>query len=150
MPACPSMQTLKHFAAFLAILFATAAQAADDGVQFFEQKIRPVLVEHCYSCHSAQARDAKKLQGGLYLDSAAGVAAGGESGAVLVKGKSAESRLLKALKHDGLEMPPAGKLPEAVIADFAKWIDLGAPDPRGGDAPIKPKREINLDEGRKW
>ena len=47
-------------------------------------------------------------------------------------------------------MPPTGKLPDDVIADFAKWIDLGAPDPRGGEAPVKPKREINLDEGRKW
>lgn len=127
-------------------------QAADDaaGIQFFEQKIRPVLVEHCYSCHSAQARDAKKLQGALYLDSAAGIAAGGESGATLVKGKASESLLLKALNYDGLEMPPAGKLPDAVIADFAKWIDMGAPDPRSGDAPTKPKREISIDEGKKW
>src|SRR6185436_15880032 len=104
------------------------AQAADDeGIRFFEQKIRPVLVQHCYSCHSAQARDAKKLQGKLFLDTAAGIEAGGESGAVLVKGKSAESRLIKALKYDGLEMPPSGKLPDDVIADFAKWIDMGAP-----------------------
>lgn len=134
------------------ILCPTAqAVAADaEGVQFFEQKIRPVLVQHCYGCHSAEARDAKKLQGGLYLDTAAGVLAGGETGPSVVKSKSAESLLLKALKYDGLEMPPAGKLPDEVIADFAKWIDMGAPDPREGDVPAKPKREINLDEGRKW
>jgi hypothetical protein len=124
--------------------------ADDDGIQFFEQKIRPVLVEHCYSCHSVAARDMKKLQGGLYLDSAAGVAAGGESGPVIVKGKTAESPLLKALKYDGLEMPPTGKLPDAVVADFAKWIDLGTPDPRAGEVPAKPKREINLAEGKNW
>src|SRR6185503_9284117 len=122
----------------------------DEGIRFFEQKIRPVLVQHCYGCHSAKARDAKKLQGALFLDSAAGIAAGGESGAVLVKGKSNESRLFKALQYDGLEMPPSGKLPDDIVADFGKWIDLGAPDPRGGETPDKPKREINIDEGKTW
>ena len=117
------MKTLIQIAVSLAtaMTFPMVSHAADDeGVQFFEQRIRPVLVEHCYGCHSVQARDEKKLQGELYLDSAAGVAAGGESGVVLVKGKSAESLLLKALKYDGLEMPPTGKLPDEVIADFAK------------------------------
>jgi hypothetical protein len=133
-----------------AALPAALPAADDNGVQFFEQKIRPVLVQHCYSCHSTAARDAKKLQGGLFLDSAAGIAAGGDSGAVLVKGKASESLLIKALQYDGMEMPPAGKLPAEVIADFAKWIDLGAPDPRGGEAPAKPKREINIEEGKKW
>lgn len=128
----------------------TLAEADDQGLQFFEQKIRPVLVQHCYSCHSVEARNAKKLQGGLYLDTAAGVLAGGETGPSIIPGKSAESLLLKALKHDGFEMPPAGKLPDEVLADFAHWIDLGAPDPREGAVPTKPKREINLDEGKKW
>ena len=92
--------------------------ADEEGIQFFEQKIRPVLVEHCYGCHSVEARDLKKLQGGLFLDSAAGIAAGGDSGAVLDKGKSADSLLLIAMKYDGMEMPPTGKLPDEVIADF--------------------------------
>ena len=127
-----------------------AQTSNEDGLKFFEQKIRPVLVQHCYSCHSVQAHDAKKLQGGLYLDSAAGTLLGGESGPVLIKGHSADSRLLKALKFEGLEMPPSGKLSDEIVADFAKWIDMGAPDPRQGEAPIKPKREINIDEGRKW
>lgn len=132
----------------------TSALAAEEptpeGLAFFEQKIRPVLVEHCYSCHSVAARDAKKLQGELYLDSAGGLLTGGENGPSIVSGKSAESRLIKALKYDGLEMPPAGKLADEVVADFAKWIDMGAPDPRGGDAPTTDKREIDLAEGRKW
>lgn len=145
-----------RFRLLLAVALATvscpawAQDSPDVGIQFFEQKIRPVLVQHCYSCHSVSARDAKKLQARLYLDTAAGIAAGGESGAVLVKGKSAESLLLKALRSDGLEMPPSGKLSDEIIADFAKWIDMGAPDPRAGDAPITRAREINLDEGRKW
>ena len=130
--------------------FAFAFAADDEERQFFEQKIRPVLVEHCYSCHSNQAVDAKKLKGELLLDSAAGLAAGGESGAVLVKGKSAESLLLKALMYDGIEMPPSGKLSAETVADFAKWIDKGAVDPRAGETPIKPKREISIDEGKKW
>ena len=130
--------------------FSFAQPANDDGLVFFEQKIRPVLVQHCYSCHSVEARDLKKLQGALYLDSAEGISAGGESGPVLEKGKSAESRLIKALKYDGTEMPPSGKLPEEVVADFAKWIDMGAPDPRHSSAAIKPKREINIDDGKQW
>ena len=151
-PQTPSlMKKLIPIAVSLAMMVPTFSHAGDDeGVQFFEQKIRPVLVQHCYGCHSVAARDEKKLQGELYLDSAAGVAAGGESGEVLVKGKSAESLLLKALKHDGMEMPPSGKLPDEVIADFEKWIDLGAPDPRDGESPVKPKREINVDEGKQW
>jgi hypothetical protein len=97
-----------------------------------------------------QAHESKKLQGRLFLDSADGILDGGESGAAIVKGKSAESLLLKALKFDGLEMPPAGKLPDEVIADFAKWIDMGAPDPRVGGASVRPKREINVAEGKQW
>jgi|GEM_PF-13933 len=158
-PASTAMNALR-IVAVSAIVWPLLAQvgvaagpdAAPDaeGVRFFERKIRPVLVEHCYSCHSAAARDAKKLQAALFLDTAAGVAAGGESGPVIVKGKSAESTLLKALQYDGFEMPPAGKLSDGVIADFAKWIDMGAPDPRSGEAPVAAKREINVAEGRKW
>ncbi len=122
----------------------------EEGQKFFEQKIRPVLVQHCYSCHSVGARDAKKLQGALFLDSAEGILAGGESGPALIKGNVAESRMIKAMKYDGMEMPPTGKLSDEIIADFAKWIEMGAPDPRVGAAPNKPKREINIDEGRKW
>src|SRR6188472_1445664 len=111
------MKTFLPISVLLAqVILSTSLAADEEGVQFFEQKIRPVLAEHCYSCHSEAARDAKKLQGGLFLDSAAGVAAGGESGTLLVPGKSAESLLLKALKHDGLEMPPDGRLPDEVVA----------------------------------
>ena len=122
----------------------------EDELKFFEQKIRPVLVQHCYSCHSVAAQESKKLQGGLFLDSAQGLLTGGDDGPAIIKGKSAESRLLKALRYDGMEMPPSGKLSDEIIADFAKWIDSGAADPRDGSAPLKPKREINVEEGRRW
>ena len=142
---------------FIPVLLTTVTASAlaqaptEEGLKFFEMKIRPVLVQHCYSCHSVEARDAEKVIGaGLFLDSAEGVLVGGENGTALVKGKSVESRLIKALKYDGVEMPPKGKLSDEIVADFVKWIDMGAPDPREGAAPVKPKREINLDEGRKW
>jgi hypothetical protein len=129
-----------------AILRAQQPDAA--GIEFFEQKIRPVLVQHCYSCHSEEARSSKKLQASLLLDSRQGVLAGGESGPVIVIGKSSESPLVTALKYDGLEMPPAGRLPDSVVADFAKWIDMGAPDPRAEQTTLVTKREINVEEGK--
>ncbi|GIW79103.1 MAG: hypothetical protein KatS3mg105_0910 [Gemmatales bacterium] len=103
-----------------------AAQPA--GIEFFESKIRPVLVQHCYSCHS---KDAKRLRGGLRLDTREGVLRGGDSGKIIVPGKPSESLLIQALRHRGEPaMPPKGKLPDSVIADFERWIALGAPDPR--------------------
>ncbi len=108
------------------------AAAADDqqGVEFFEKKIRPVLVKHCYACHSSQAEKANKLQGGLRLDSREGIAAGGDSGAVIVPGDARASGLMSALRYEDYKMPPQGKLPPQVVADFEKWIARGAPDPR--------------------
>ncbi|MBK8037426.1 MAG: DUF1553 domain-containing protein [Verrucomicrobiaceae bacterium] len=116
------------------------AFAAGDSIAFFEQKIRPVLVEHCYSCHSAEA---KKLKGNLYLDSKAGWEKGGDSGApAIVPGRPEESLLIRTVQHleEDLEMPPKKpKLPDAVIADLVTWVNMGAPDPRDG-AKIEAKR----------
>ena len=117
-------------------------------LEFFEAKIRPVLVKHCYECHSAEAEE---LEGGLALDSAAAVLAGGDSGPALVPGKPKESLLLDALNYGDIEMPPDGRLPKEVIADFERWIEMGAPDPRkGGQAPPVARRTIDIDEGRKF
>jgi hypothetical protein len=108
---------------------ATALRADDDGTEFFEKKIRPILVQYCYECHSANA---KKLGGGLLLDSRDGVRKGGDSGAVLESGKPDESLLIEAVRYggDAVKMPPKGKLPAAAIADLEEWVKLGAPDPR--------------------
>src|SRR5205085_7271600 len=95
--------------------------------EFFEKKVRPGLVQHCYQCHSAEA---KKLKGGLHLDTRDGVRKGGETGPAIVPGKPADSLLIQALRYGELKMPPKGKLPDAIIADFEKWIAMGAPDPR--------------------
>jgi mono/diheme cytochrome c family protein len=115
------------------LLSAVAVSAADDpaGIAFFEQKIRPVLAENCYECHSAKA---KKLKGGLYLDSKAGWEKGGDSGqSVIIPGKPDESLLLRTVLHTepDMEMPPKKpKLPDSVLADLTAWIRMGAPDPR--------------------
>src|SRR5262245_7118856 len=104
------------------------------GIDFFEAKVRPVLVEHCYSCHSAGI-PAKKLEGGLLLDSRDGLLKGGDTGPAFVSGKPADSLLVKALRYDGdLKMPPKGRLPDTVIADIERWIGMGAPDPRTASA----------------
>ena len=103
---------------------------------FFETKIRPVLVKHCYSCHSA---DAKKIGGRLFLDTRDGLLVGGESGPALIAGRPDESLLIQSLRYQDLEMPPKDRLPEAVINDFVEWVKLGAPDPRiKGAKEVKP------------
>jgi hypothetical protein len=105
-----------------------------DEADFFEKKIRPVLVQHCYSCHSHEAKD---LQGGLHLDSREGVLKGGDNGPAIVPGKPDASNLIKALRYgqDFAQMPPKGKLPAEVIGDFEHWIAAGATDPRLGASP---------------
>ena len=114
-------------------LGASTASAAEPDYTLFENKIRPILVEQCQSCHSEAAAKAGKLKGNLKLDTRAGVLKGGDNGAALVPGKPGESLLLKTLKYEGdIQMPPTGKLDAKIIADFEKWIAAGAPDPRVG------------------
>ena len=123
-----------RLAPIVAVLFgAPFATAAEPDYSHFENKVRPVLVEQCQSCHSDAAAKAGKLKGNLRLDTRAGLLKGGDSGAVIVAGKPGESLLLTMLKSDGdNQMPPTGKLDAKVIADFEKWIAAGAPDPRTG------------------
>ena len=123
-----------------------AAEKNAKGVAFFEAKIRPVLVEKCYSCHS---NSADELKAGLHLDSRGGILKGGDSGPSAVPGNSAESLIIQAINYDGYEMPPTGKLSKETIADFEHWIEMGMPDPREEAAPAA-KTGINIDEGRKY
>ncbi len=99
---------------------------------FFENRIRPVLVEHCYECHSERSDNP---QGGLRLDYRQSVLEGGESGPAVVPGEPEQSLLIEAVRYESLEMPPKGKLPEAAIDDLVRWVSMGAPDPREGTAP---------------
>ncbi len=122
-------------------------QEADPAkLEFFEKKIRPVLAQHCYRCHSQEARP---LQANLLLDTREGTRRGGDSGPAVVPGKPEESSLIGALRFETFEMPPEGKLPAAVIADFEKWIADGAVDPRDGKA-LASAPEIDLEAGRQF
>ncbi|TVQ03258.1 MAG: DUF1549 domain-containing protein [Planctomycetaceae bacterium] len=138
----------RRFAAFaapvigLGMLSAALAQPPQqrDAVRFFESRIRPVLIEHCYECHSGDAAD---VGGGLLVDSRAGLLRGGVSGPAIVAGRPGSSLLLSAIRHSEakLAMPPpdAGdKLPDNVIADFESWIRRGAFDPREEDRDARP------------
>src|SRR5438093_7952567 len=115
--------------ALLVLLLLPPAVAADD--EFFEKKIRPVLVENCFGCHSDKA---PKLKGSLKLDSRAAILKGGDSGPAVALDAPDQSLILRAInyKDTDLQMPPRGKLPDATIADLAKWIKLGAPYPASG------------------
>ena len=93
--------------------------------QFFEQNVRPLLAQNCYSCHSD-----KKQKGGLRLDSLAAILKGGETGPAVVPGKPDESLLVDAINYEGPEMPPNGKLGPEKVAVLTRWISLGAPWPR--------------------
>ena len=112
-----------------ACLAISSRAATAEQTEFFESRIRPILAQECYECHSEQG----KQKGGLLLDSRPGWMRGGDSGDVIKPGDPAGSLLLQSIRHDveDLEMPKAGaKLDDHVIADFEKWIGEGAPDPR--------------------
>ena len=134
----------------LVLSFAATARAAEtdqQGLDFFEAKIRPMLVAHCYECHSAEAAAKSNLKAGLLLDTREGSRMGGESGPAVVPNNVEESLLIEALRHESFEMPPNGKLPDEVIADFVKWIEMGAPDPRDGEAVVA-ETEIDIAAGK--
>ncbi|HEX3132470.1 MAG TPA: PSD1 and planctomycete cytochrome C domain-containing protein [Planctomycetota bacterium] len=131
---------------------ATVFAADQAGIDFFESKIRPVLAEKCYGCHSVEAEGRKKLKGGLYLDSQESMLKGGKDGVVLVPGDIDKSKLISAIhyKDDDTAMPPKEKLPDAVIADFEAWVKMGAPDPRVGDKAPKPGQAIADATRKHW
>jgi hypothetical protein len=134
---------------------AAVASAADkpsekispDQLAFFEKKIRPVLVSKCYSCHAA---DAEKVKGGLLLDTREGIRMGGATGHAVEPGDLKGSLLIAAIRGEkkDLLMPPKEKLPPEVIADFEKWVLMGAPDPRDGKA--KTAKKPDLAEGKNF
>src|SRR6266581_4323152 len=124
---------------------ALAEAPKPDQIDFFEKRIRPVLVERCYKCHSAAA---EKVKGDLLLDSREGMLKGGESGKpAVLAGDAEKSRLIEAIRYtnDDLQMPPkeaGGKLSDEQIADFIAWVNLGATDPRTGKSEVRnPKAE---------
>ncbi len=122
-----------------------------DQLAFFEKNIRPVLIEHCHKCHAA---DSDKIRGGLTLDSRKSALLGGESGHPgITPGKPEESTIYMAMtwKDEDMQMPPKKQLPADVVANFKKWIEMGAPDPRESEKADASggRRVIDMDEGRK-
>lgn len=115
-----------------ALLFSLPAfgqeKASPEAIEFFEKKVRPVLVEHCFECHSAQS---KRVRGGLLLDSRLGMIQGGDLGPAIVPGQPEKSRLIEAISHKNLKlkMPQKNKLSDATIAELTAWVKMGAPWP---------------------
>jgi hypothetical protein len=126
-----------------------AEELSKSDVDFFEKKIRPVLVKHCYECHSAKS---KELGGKLLLDSRDGILQGGESGPALISGKPNESLIVQSMRYEDTEMPPEEPLPETVVNDFVSWITRGAPDPRFDKEAVEvvTNDAANLDTEKHW
>ncbi len=118
-----------------------------DQLAFFEKSIRPVLVSKCYGCHSAEA---EKVRGGLLLDTRDGLRTGGDGGPAIVPGDPKKSRLVQALKgsDDVKPMPPKEKLSAEVVADFERWVRMGAPDPRADKTAAPKTWAIDIEKGK--
>ncbi len=126
----------------------SAAELSQQQRVFFEKKIRPVLVDHCYKCHSEKAEE---VEGGLLLDTREGIRKGGDTGRAVVPNRISESLLMNAIKHGDFEMPPDKKrLPDEVIANFAKWIKMGAPDPRESSGKVSRLAADKEAAGKHW
>ncbi len=126
-----------------------SAEISPEDEKFFENRIRPALVKYCYECHSEEA---DKKKGGLWLDRKAGWEVGGDTGPAAVPGDLAGSLLIETILYDDpdLEMPPDGKLPPEVIADFEEWVQRGLPDPRTNAGMKITPDGMSLEEGRKF
>ncbi len=122
-----------------------AADVSSEELRFFEAEIRPLLVQHCVKCHGEAAQ-----KGGLRLDTAAGMLAGGEGGAVVIPGDPDGSQLIRAVRYDGYEMPPAGRLPEADVERLTEWVRRGAKWPNQHGAGLPTARTGFTDEDRAW
>ena len=128
-----------------------ADEVVPDGaaLEFFEKSVRPILVEHCYECHAAG-----EVNGGLKLDSRAGVMKGGDTGPSLVARDPEKSLLIEAVRYRNrdLQMPPQNALSPAQVAVLEKWVAMGAPDPRveavsgDGTGPTG----MSIEDGRKF
>jgi len=124
---------------------------AEEAERFFEERIRPVLVESCYRCHSTQG---DRIRGGLVLDARETLLAGGDSGPSVFPGDPDASLLVQAIRWTDplLEMPPKERLDAAVVRDFEAWVRMGAPWPgvESSPAPLPAVTEAELEAGREW
>ena len=145
---------LRNRSATVRILACALAFAAmhtvrsDEGIDYFEKRVRPLLAERCFECHSHE----KKIKGGLVLDSRSGWEKGGDSGPALVPGKPDDSLLIKAVRYTDpdLSMPPKKRLSATEVAVLTEWVRLGAPDPRGDFAAAKKVTALTLEQARSY
>ncbi len=122
-------------------------EMSEEQLTFFETRIRPLLVKHCYECHSSESED---LQAGLLVDSRPTLLRGGESGPAVIPGDVDHSLLMQAVRYEGgMEMPPDEQLADSEIADLQRWVAMGAPDPRAKPTHFVRKR-IDVAEARKF
>ena len=130
-----------------------AAQLAPDSAEFFERKIRPLLAQHCYECHSASA---EKLKGKLLLDSQEGILKGGESGPAVIPGEPERSLLIKAVRYadKDLQMPPKNKrLSDHQVSDLNAWVRMGAPWPADDQKTASRRKTVAFEitgQDRAW
>jgi len=132
------------------ILTAQEIAITDQQLVFFESKVRPLLAQHCWSCHGPDEQ-----KGDLRLDSLTAIHVGGESGSALDADDPAASILLEAVRYESYEMPPSGKLPDDQIAILERWVEMGAPWPgQIVDRESMPAKSGSgnkiSDEDRKW
>jgi uncharacterized protein DUF1553/uncharacterized protein DUF1549/cytochrome c/3-keto-disaccharide hydrolase len=123
-------------------------QPTAEQLEFFEKKVRPILVDNCHKCHGE-----KKQQGNLRLDSRATILTGGDTGPAMVPGKPEESLLVEAINYKSLEMPPDARLKPEQVATLTEWVKMGAPWPPGGDAALQPRKgplEVTDADRRFW
>ena len=115
------------FVVAAASAIAEEQSATPEQLEFFEKQVRPLLVKHCYQCHSV---DAERIEAGLLLDSRDAHLKGGDSGAAIVSGDAEASLLIEAVRYESYEMPPKGKLPDKQIETLVRWVNMGAPWPK--------------------
>jgi hypothetical protein len=134
--------------ALLLLALPPAYAAPEDAAHFFEAKVRPLLVERCYECHSPE----KKVKGGLRLDTREGWELGGDSGPAIMPGEPDKSIFIEAIryKNHDLQMPPKKQLAAEEVSVFEQWIKMGAPDPRTGGQLTKKQEGMSLQEGREF
>jgi hypothetical protein len=150
-----NLRSVSHAAAVVCLLAvpgqAQSPGSADNGdeLDFFERKIRPILVARCYECHSG---DSKSPGGSLRLDSRDGMLTGGDSGPAVVPGEPEKSLLLQAISYQSelVQMPPNGKLPEAEIRLLTEWLKRGAMAPDAAAPAASAKKTIDFEQGRKF
>ena len=122
---------LRNIAATLVIILLTGSvllgiRPTTQQTEFFESKVRPLLAQNCYQCHSEQA---KILYSNLRVDGRDALLNGGDRGPAIVPGDPGSSQLIQAVRYENLEMPPAGRLSEDQIDALVKWVEMGAPWP---------------------